>query len=336
MFLSLVTIGSLPVPSTAQPFGAFVVLTGANGYVEVPNSAAISVAGEMTIEAWVNITPSGGCRSLVGKNFASSYWIGVCGTTIRSQSSGPTTAREGGAVEDARWTHIAVVFGNGLRKHYVNGEERASFAETVPLGVSSSPLRIGSDVSWAFTPTGCIDELRLWNVARTKAQIRSTINTTVHSPTPGLVSVWAFDGAGNDLVGGQNGTGVGQYSFQFPPAVGHCDPGPHVLCLQNRFAVAVEWRDFAGNVGDATVASCGTSDSGLYWFFSPQNVEMLVKVLNGCTFNDRYWIFAAATTNVGFRLEVLDVQRNDSRIYFNYLGESAPAVTDAAALQTCP
>ena len=38
-------------------------------------------------------------------------------------------------------------------------------------------------------------------------------------------------------------------------------------------------------------------DSGLFYFFGASNLEMLIKVLNACGLNDRYWVFFAATTN---------------------------------------
>jgi hypothetical protein len=147
--------------------------------------------------------------------------------------------------------------------------------ETLPLGVSSSPLRIGSDVSWAFSLNGRLDELRLWNVARTKDQIRSPITLTIANVTPGLVSVWALDGAGNDLVGGQNATPIGVFSFQFSPGSVPCHEGPTTLCLGGgRFSVTVLWHDFAGNSGFGTVGSCGTSDSGFFWFLTPQRGDV--------------------------------------------------------------
>ena len=53
--------------------------------------------------------------------------------------------------------------------------------------------------------------------------------------------------------------------------------------------------------------SPGTSDTGQFWFFSSQNVEMVVKVLNGCGFNQRYWVFAGGLTNVQVTLTVTDM-----------------------------
>lgn len=61
-----------------------------------------------------------------------------------------------------------------------------------------------------------------------------------------------------------------------------------------------------------------------------------VKVLNACVLNDRIWVFSAATTNVFYRLEAFDVQAGVNKIFFNYPGPPAPAVTDTSAFATCP
>ena len=84
--------------------------------------------------------------------------------------------------------------------------------------------------------------------------------------------------------------------------------------------------------------SPGTSspDSGLFWFFSPNNWEMLVKVLDGCRSNGHYWVFAAATTNVEYTLRVTDTDNGVSKQYFNPLGQASPAITDTSAFATCP
>ncbi len=108
------------------------------------------------------------------------------------------------------------------------------------------------------------------------------------------------------------------------------------LCLNgNRFRVDVEWRDYQGLTGSGRVAPYNSDDSGLFWFFSEDNWEMLIKVLDGCGINDRYWVFAAATTDVEYRLQVTDTATGDTRSYFNPLGSAAPAFTDSDAFATC-
>ena len=109
------------------------------------------------------------------------------------------------------------------------------------------------------------------------------------------------------------------------------------LCLNgNRFRIEVEWEDFVGNTGDARVVPFGSDDSGLLWFFAADNWEMLIKVLTGCGLNDHYWVFSAATTNVGYTLTVTDTMTGETRRYVNPLGTSAPALTDTAAFASCP
>jgi len=121
-----------------------------------------------------------------------------------------------------------------------------------------------------------------------------------------------------------------------PQQQGPCNPGATTFCLNDdRFAVEVDWRDFAGHTGSGTVVPISSDDSGLFWFFDDQNWEMLVKVLDGCALNDRFWVFAAATTNVEYTLRVTDTVTGMTSNYFNPLGRSSPAITDTGAFPTC-
>ncbi len=113
---------------------------------------------------------------------------------------------------------------------------------------------------------------------------------------------------------------------------------PGALCLNGeRFRVDVAWRTPQGTTGSATAApGIVSDDSGVLYFFSPDNWEMLIKVLNGCTINGRYWVFFAATTDVGFRLEVTDTETGEVQQYTNQIGQAAQAITDTTAFATCP
>jgi photosystem II stability/assembly factor-like uncharacterized protein len=111
---------------------------------------------------------------------------------------------------------------------------------------------------------------------------------------------------------------------------------PGGFCAQgDRFAVEVLWRDFAGQVGLGRAASLRSRDSGVFWFFSPDNWEMLLKVLDGCRVNGRWWVFAAAATNVEYTLRVTDTATGEPSVYFNPLGRASPAVTDTDAFAVC-
>jgi hypothetical protein len=125
-----------------------------------------------------------------------------------------------------------------------------------------------------------------------------------------------------------------------------CGPDADTMCLQgNRFKVEVTWRTQDGRTGSGMVAPCGTDDSGIFYFFNEDNWEMLFKVLNGCSVNDHYWVFFAATTNVEFTTRVTDTltgfvktygKSGELIEYNNPLGQPADAVTDINAFATCP
>ncbi len=103
-----------------------------------------------------------------------------------------------------------------------------------------------------------------------------------------------------------------------------------------RFRISATWRDFQGGTGDGRFVPLGSQDSGVLWFFSPSNFEVMIKVLDACSFNNRFWVFYSAVTSVEFEITVTDTFTSTTRQYQNSLGVSAPAVTDTDAFETCP
>jgi hypothetical protein len=115
------------------------------------------------------------------------------------------------------------------------------------------------------------------------------------------------------------------------PAAPACTPSPTALCLAGgRFRVEVDWA-VRGDSGAGRVVPVGSDDSGLFWFFDPENWEMLVKVLDACAVNDHRWVFAAATTDVAYTLRVTDTGSGAAWRFDHPGGDPAPAVTDTAA-----
>lgn len=119
---------------------------------------------------------------------------------------------------------------------------------------------------------------------------------------------------------------------------GGCIQDESTLCLTaaERFRVRVEFRTAQDETGVGMVIPFAPVDSGLFWFFDPDNAEILVKVLDACGINQHYWVFTAASTDVEYTLTVTDTEADLSQTYFNALGERAAAVTDTVAFATCP
>ena len=89
-----------------------------------------------------------------------------------------------------------------------------------------------------------------------------------------------------------------------------------------RFRVEVKWKDFQGGTGIGTPVSL-TSDTGYFWFFSPNNVELVVKVLDGRALNNQFWVFYGALSNVEYELTVTDTVTGNVNTYTNPSGRFA-------------
>ena len=139
-------------------------------------------------------------------------------------------------------------------------------------------------------------------------------------------------------------TGFGSYTMtvscsgsQPPPTTGSCSPNSTTLCLSNnRFRVQVTYRAHDGSTGNGRVVPHSTPDSGLFWFFDENNWEMLIKMINACSFNNHFWVYGAATTDVQYTITVTDTKTGAQKQYNNALGNRAPAITDGTAFATCP
>lgn len=116
-----------------------------------------------------------------------------------------------------------------------------------------------------------------------------------------------------------------------------CHPTPTSLCLEGgRFRVEAQWQrpaDVAPSPGNAVGL---TSNTGYFWFFDAGNVEIVSKVLNGCSGNGHYWFFAGGLTNVGVQIKVTDTLSGLSTSYSNPVGTPFAPIQDTAAFSTCP
>ncbi len=118
--------------------------------------------------------------------------------------------------------------------------------------------------------------------------------------------------------------------------LGYCTPTATSLCLTgDRFRVEAIWEDFENEMGPA-FADGLTSDAGTFWFFNPNNIEMVVKILDICDLpENRFWVFAAGLTNVGVELRVTDELTGEVVSYSNPLGVPYEPVLDTQAFATC-
>lgn len=114
--------------------------------------------------------------------------------------------------------------------------------------------------------------------------------------------------------------------------------GADALCLQGgRFAVSAEWRTKEGATGTAHPVAFN-EETGAFWFFTPGNYEVEVKVLDACAINNRFWFYAAGLTDVEVMLHVADISVSGSyhRTYTTPLGKPFAPISDTQSFQcTC-
>ncbi len=128
------------------------------------------------------------------------------------------------------------------------------------------------------------------------------------------------------------GTGTLKNGFRYEnPPPSPCVPGAATLCLNGgRFRAEARWRVVAsGESGQASAVPL-TGDTGYFWFFSANNIELVLKVVDGRAVNGKFWVFYGALSNVEYEITVTDSQTGQVRVYNNASGQLA-SVADTAA-----
>jgi hypothetical protein len=127
-------------------------------------------------------------------------------------------------------------------------------------------------------------------------------------------------------------------SFQAEPApvTATCTDSPTNLCLNGgRFRVSATWKTGNGASGTGQAVRL-TGDTGYFWFFDRENLEVIVKALNACGLNSRFWIFGAGLTSVHTEITVMDTVTGAVKKYNNPLGTPFQPIQDTQAFATCP
>ncbi len=104
--------------------------------------------------------------------------------------------------------------------------------------------------------------------------------------------------------------------------------------LGGRFDVEVSWRDPGSGRAGFGRAVPDTDRSGFFWFFGANNLELVVKVLDGRSFNQHYWVFYGALSNVEYWIKVTDLRTGAVKEYHNPPGSFCGRGDTAAFRET--
>jgi gliding motility-associated-like protein len=210
---------TLTAPPLAPGFG--LDFDGSNDIITIPNSATYdyTTSSAFTIEAWVKINSSASSiNTIVGKKAPGggtsgyAFYINSWGTSDRKvvfEATGGTFISTT-SIPNNTWTHVAVsVASGGAATIYINGA--ASGTGTVTIPSNSNSINVGAfGNNGYFYFNGSMDEVRIWNVAKSAAELNNNKNLDV-TGSPNLALYYKFNEGTAALVNdkstnGNNGT----------------------------------------------------------------------------------------------------------------------------------
>ena len=191
-------------------------LDGDGSYVEIDDSEIINnISEHVTISAWIKPTDfPNTCTTILFKGNKRqpnithrqfTLWLFDEGNVFFDTSPGGRplryTVSEIESIQKDNWYHVAATIDaeKNIMKLYLNGFEvnRNNFSNQNNIHRTTLPFRIGcsheEEISEHASFAGLIDEVRIWNIARTEYQIRSDMNRQLKGDENGLIAYWKFD-----------------------------------------------------------------------------------------------------------------------------------------------
>ncbi len=182
---------------------------GTDDYVELGNPDKLKLTGNQTLEMWLYPTDFSNRVNPIAKAYGGegaitqetdgtlNYYYGTSG-----QNSGDHQGINNGfALALNKWTHIAIVrdLTNMKLNWYINGVLTNQVDATYSSATSGTNLwNIGK--GYAGNYKGQIDEVRIWNTARTQTQIRDNMCKKIYGTESGLVAYYRFDGSSGTVA----------------------------------------------------------------------------------------------------------------------------------------
>ncbi|MBT4891336.1 MAG: LamG domain-containing protein, partial [Gammaproteobacteria bacterium] len=194
---------------------------GTNDYVNVASNSSLDFTGSFTAEAWF-YKRSGAFGGLASQwtSAGGRRWefdVTGAGQLIAIISDNGNNKFQLTTVETIslnKWHHAVLVFdAGGSCIIYLDGEIKSVTQDgTLPTSVnnSSKDLTIGKSLWGGNKFKGAIDEVRIWNVARTQAEIQANMNKELSGSESGLVAYYKMnDGSGTSLIDSSSNSNTG-------------------------------------------------------------------------------------------------------------------------------
>jgi hypothetical protein len=172
--------------TTSGKYGSALSFNGTNAQVVINDSASLHLTTAVTLEAWVNPSSAPTGWQDVLYKAVDNYFLEAGstngnkpGTGVLLTSSAEPLAYGPAALTASTWTHLAMTYDGTTLKIYVNGALVTSTTQTGTITTSTNALQIGGDTTYGQYFKGLIDEVRVYNIALTQAQIQTDMATAL-------------------------------------------------------------------------------------------------------------------------------------------------------------
>ena len=234
---------------------------------------------------------------------------------------------DGCAINGHRWVFIAPVTDLGFRLTIRElGPYAANRRQHWQYDSKRRPQSRYEDSSFG-NPKG--------RTARTVSDTTAFPCSTAEVAAAKATAAFAEGGAGAPAIGARlatTPTGPASATRLAAGATTDCTPSGPALTLSGGYTVSMCYETSAGAVGQARDWGLASSQSALLYFFDRNNVEVLIKVLDGCGVNGHRWVFVAPVTDLAFNLHV-ESPAGERWIHRNRLGQTADAAGDTSAFR---
>jgi alpha-tubulin suppressor-like RCC1 family protein len=179
---------------TIGKYGSGLSFDGVDDIATVADANTLDFSSALTIEAWVRPDPSSDSRPLVRKaattGFAYSLSLTTDSKTRAEVTIGGTTYGVTGAttLTDSTWAHLAATYSGSQLKVWVNGVLDGTASVTGSISATTEALSIGGDSVADQRFPGRLDEVRLYDIALTEAQINADMGASIDDLTPPTIT----------------------------------------------------------------------------------------------------------------------------------------------------
>ncbi|NCC73736.1 MAG: LamG domain-containing protein, partial [Sphingobacteriia bacterium] len=186
-------------PPIMAPPGNALDFDGTDDYVSILNNESnFDFTTAMTIEAWIKVDDFDKEWQAIVTKGDGTWRLHRSGSTsfIAFGTSGLSNVDLEGTtdVKDGQWHHVACVFDGSTKYIYVDGASDASVSASGTIATNDYLVNIAENSEHTGRYfNGLIDEVRIWNIARTQTEIQDNKNNVLTGNESGLVAYYKFD-----------------------------------------------------------------------------------------------------------------------------------------------